>query len=164
MRQFALDHRSIWSVKYEAGRFVALPVGSLRTGGAPSSERARVWFEGGPALTLASLQTYGPGHWMLVLDWLAHGPVDGQVFVHVLDGNGALVFQADGAALGGMLPMWTWQEGDRVHDVRHLYLPAQGGPYTVTVGVFDDSGRFAAFVEGARVADDAVPVATIGRQ
>ena len=164
MRQFALEHRSVWLIKYQDGRFVALPVGSIRTGGVPSSEGPHIRFEGGPALESASMQASGSGHWVLTLGWLAPGPVDGQVFVHVLDGDGALILQADGAALGGMVPMWIWQAGDRVYDVRHLYLPQRGGPYTVLVGVFDDSGRFAAFVDGARAADDAVPVATIGRQ
>ncbi|MFN2157385.1 MAG: hypothetical protein ACK2UX_19305, partial [Anaerolineae bacterium] len=101
------------------------------------------------------------GHWELFLDWLAAGPVDAQVFVHIVDRNGVLALQADGAALGGMVPMGIWQAGDRIHDVRHLYLPEQGGPYTVLVGVFDGSGRFPALVDGVRVADDAVPVATI---
>jgi hypothetical protein len=75
-----------------------------------------------------------------------------------------MILQADGAALGGMVPLWILQAGDRVHDVRHLYLPEQGGPYTVLVGVYDSNGRFVALVGGVRAPDDAVAVATIGRQ
>ncbi len=161
MREFALEHRSVWLVKYQQGKFVTLPVGSIRTGDAPSSERAVVRFEGGPALESASVQALGPGHWTLTLDWLAAGPVDARVFVHIVDANGTLIYQADGAALGGMVPMWIWQAGDRVHDVRHLYLSAHDGPCTVLVGLYDDSGRFPAFVDDARAANDAAPVATM---
>jgi hypothetical protein len=160
MRQFALQHRSVWQVRYQGGRFVALPVGSmLASDASPGEQVAR--FEGGPVLESAYVRAAEQGHWELALDWLAAGPVDAQVFVHIVDRNGVLALQADGAALGGMVPMGIWQAGDRIHDVRHLYLPEQGGPYTVLVGVFDGSGRFPALVDGVRVADDAVPVATI---
>jgi hypothetical protein len=161
MRQFALQHRSVWQVRYQGGRLVALPVGSMLASDAPSGEEVVARFEGGPVLESAYVQASEPGHWALVLDWLADGPVDAQVFVHIIDRSGVLALQADGAALGGMVPMSIWQPGDRLHDVRHLYLPDQGGPYSVWVGVFDGSGRFPALVDGVRVADDAVPVATI---
>jgi hypothetical protein len=164
MRQFALEHRSVWLVKYQDERFVALPVGSMLVSSASLGEAPVARFEGGPVLESASVQASGPGHWELALDWLASGPVDAQVFVHVLDGNGGMILQADGAALGGMVPLWILQAGDRVHDVRHLYLPEQGGPYTVLVGVYDSNGRFVALVGGVRAPDDAVAVATIGRQ
>lgn len=161
MRQFAVGHGSVWLTRYADGRFVLLPVGSIRASTEPSGDVPCGEFEGGLTLESASAQEVGPGHWALTLDWMASEPVEGNVFVHVVDENGALVLQADGAALGGMVPLEIWQPGDRVHDVRHFFLPEQGGPYTVLVGIFDASGRFAASVDGIRAADDAVLVATI---
>lgn len=72
-----------------------------------------------------------------------------------------LVAQADGPALGGMVPIWLWQAGDCIRDVRYVTLPPDGGPYTVQVGVYNGDGRFPAYVGGARCPDDAAPVATI---
>jgi hypothetical protein len=105
----------------------------------------------------------GEGHWAVTLTWLASGPVEGNVFLHVVDSHRSLVTQADGPALGGLVPISLWQDGDRVYDVRHVTLPEAGGPYTVLVGVYNANGRFPAYAGDARCADDAAPVATIVR-
>ena len=85
--------------------------------------------------------------------------VDGEVFLHVYDADDNLIAQADGPALGGMLPVWMWRPGDYIHDIRSLDLPASAGPYTVQVGFYDKEGRFPAFMNGRRCLDDAAPVA-----
>lgn len=86
------------------------------------------------------------------------------MFVHVRDAHNNLVTQADGAVLGRMLPMQYHQSGDRIVDVRYLTLPEEAGPYSVQVGIYDADGRFAAFMDAGRAADDAAPVAVIALQ
>ena len=81
----------------------------------------------------------------------------------MIDEGGSLAAQADGPALGGMVPIRLWQPGDRIDDVRYVRLSQGDGPYTVLAGVYNAEGRFAAYVDGARCPDDAAPVATIGR-
>jgi hypothetical protein len=103
----------------------------------------------------------GEGRWQIALEWAAAGPTEATVFVHVTDQNGALVAQADGAALGGLFPLQLWQRGDHVRDLRYVTVPADGiGPYTVQVGLYDDAGRLPALVKGERAPDDAPIVAT----
>jgi hypothetical protein len=92
---------------------------------------------------------------------MASGPVSAEIFFHVVDASGHLVAQADGPALGGMVPLWLWQAGDRVYDVRHILLPHDEGPYTVSVGVYDSKGRYPALMHGTRRPGDAAPLATI---
>jgi hypothetical protein len=87
--------------------------------------------------------------------------VEGNIFVHLVDASHNLVSQADGHALGGMVPLSLWQPGDRIADVRYLTMPAGGGPYTVLVGVYRGNERFPTFRNGIRYSDDAVPVVTI---
>jgi hypothetical protein len=65
-----------------------------------------------------------------------------------------------------MVPIWIWQPGDRVHDMRYFTLPGasshpQAGPYTVHVGLYDEHGRFPAFMDGDRCPEDGAPVATL---
>jgi hypothetical protein len=163
MRQFALDHRTVWLTRYEEGRFELHHVGSIRAAEGLVGPGPLAWFEGGPAVESASVRELGEGRWALELTWRASesAPTGGEVFVHVVDGGGNLVAQADGPALGGMVPLALWRPGDRVVDVRHLVLPQGGGPLTVLVGIYDPGGRFPAFTGDGRCANDAVPVAVI---
>jgi hypothetical protein len=166
VRQFAIDHRTVWLARYEGGRFVLRQVGAISEQAQPVSGQPVARFDGGPLLEAAAVQKDGAGGWTLTLTWLATGPAQGNVFVHVVDAQGSLVVQADGAALGGMVPLWVWRSGDRVYDVRHIVLPGGGspqdGPYTILVGVYDQDARFPAFAGGVRCPNDAVPVATLG--
>jgi hypothetical protein len=160
MRQFAVDQRTVWLTFYQNGRFILKPVGSI-TEGAPSTSEPLVRFEGGPVIESASVRREKDGEWAVTLTWLASEPVDGDVFVHVRDKNNNVITQADGPALGGMVPIWLWQPSDRIYDVRHVTLPDDQRPYTVQVGIYNSAGRFPAFVDNVRCADDAAPVATI---
>jgi hypothetical protein len=173
MRQFAIEYRTVWLAQYHrrlpssqggmggGGQFVLNEVGTITTGNLPSSVEPLVQFEGGPVIESVSVQETQDGEWAVALTWLTLEPVDGEIFVHVRDADNNVVAQADGPALGGMVPIWLWQPGDRVHDIRHVTLPEGGGPYTVQVGVYDENGRFPASVEGVRYPDGAAPVATI---
>lgn len=159
MRDFAANHRTIWLAKWRDGRFSLLYVGSVESDAATSDEPL-VRFEGGPAIDSVSAEPIAEGHRAVVIDWVAEGPVDAEIFVHVRDADGELVAQADGPALGGMVPIWVWRAGDRVHDVRHVYLEGPA-PYTVQVGLYDSDGRFPAYVDGVLHSDGAAPVAVI---
>lgn len=101
----------------------------------------------------------------LVLDlwWFALAPPeqDVTVFVHVYDGNGQRIAQADGYPLLGLFPPVRWLPGDTVHDVRYVPLPEglAGGPLSVILGWYDTSTgqRVPAFDrQGQPAADDAI--------
>jgi hypothetical protein len=161
MRQFAVDHGTTWLTRWRDDGFMVDCVGTITTKPGTSLDGPRVTFEGGPVIDGVSLGQDDDGLWTLGLEWIASGPVDGRIFVHVFDANGELVMQADGPALGGMVPPWIWQPGDRIHDVRTISTPGDP-PHTVLVGLFNESGRFPAYVDGARSPDDAATVAVIG--
>jgi hypothetical protein len=97
----------------------------------------------------------------VALTWRAGEPTQADIFVHLVDAQGALVAQVDGPAMGGLLPTSTWQPGDCIHDVRTFDLPGDGRSLTVLAGLYDAQGRLPAYVDGARAPDDAAPVATI---
>jgi hypothetical protein len=60
------------------------------------------------------------------------------VFVHVVDGSGAIVAQADSEPGGGLLPMTIWQPGQPITDRLAVALPADllPGVYEVRIGVY----------------------------
>ncbi len=91
----------------------------------------------------------------LTLYWQAQRPldIDYQVFVHILDGEGAPVAQSD-KLNPGEFPTRRWPMDQYVPDTHRLTLPAglPPGDYTVSTGmwvqsegwrlpVFDDAGR-----------------------
>ncbi len=163
LREFALTHPALWLSRYDVGqsRFALERVGRVSAGAdvAPASDVAR--FEGGPRLLSAVVRPQERDRWQIALEWEAAGPVNATVLVHVVDANGELIVQADGAALGGLLPLYLWQPGEQVRDLRYVTLPAgSAGPIAVRVGLYNDAGRFPAFVDGERCPDDAPIVAT----
>jgi hypothetical protein len=182
MRQFAIDHRTVWLTRYHQDLLPPLPfrrgglgggtpftlheVGTITADDFRLAAEPLAHFEGGPMIESAAAQEVADQNpeensWAITLTWLASGPVDGEIFVHVRDAAGNVVAQADGPALGGMVPIWLWQPGDRIRDARYVTLPPDAGPYTVQVGLYNSSGRFPALMNGARCPDDAAPVATI---
>jgi hypothetical protein len=161
MRQFAIDHRTVWLTRNKNEQFELEHVGTITAGALPSLTEPLVRFENGPVIESAAVQKTQSGAWTVALTWLASGPVDGEIFVHVRDANNNVVTQADGPALGGMVPIWLWRSGDRIFDVRHITLPDGTGPYTVQVGIYNAQGRFPAFKDNVRCQDDTAPVAVI---
>jgi hypothetical protein len=95
------------------------------------------------------------------LAWTTPVTVDRQLaaFVHLYDPQGKLIAQQDGYPMLGLYPPWIPQQGQVVHDVRHIALPKQlaAGHYTVGVGVYDlDTGQRVAALSptGARFEND----------
>ncbi len=111
MRQFAIDHRTVWLTRYTDGRFVLQDVGTIVPNASPSLGEPLVRFEGGPVIEPASVQEIEESHWAVTITWLASEPVQGKTFVHIRDADQNMVAQADGPALGGMIPpldLATW--------------------------------------------------------
>jgi hypothetical protein len=160
MRQFAVDHRTVWLTTYQDGQFVLKHVGSIERD-LPLGNKPLVRFEGGPVIETVAVQRAQEDDWAVALTWVASGPVDGEIFLHVRDANDDVVAQADGPALGGTVPIWIWQPGDRILDERYFSLPQDRGPYTVQVGIYNAQGRFPAFLDNVRAADGAATIATI---
>jgi hypothetical protein len=76
----------------------------------------------------------------LRLYWRATATLDQDytVFVHLLDGSGWLVAQADSQPRGGAYPTSVWAAGDVIPDDHKLNLPAHltPGDYTLSVGLY----------------------------
>jgi len=159
MRRFAMEHQTVWLAKWQDGRFSLDHVGRVEAG-IPLPDDPLVRFEGGALIEGASVEALRDRGWAARIVWATEAPVDGRIFVHVRDANGNLVAQADGPALGGMVPAWIWQPGDRIYDIRHV-VPEGPPPYTVQAGIFQPSGRLPAYVEGVRCPEDAPTVTRI---
>ncbi len=159
IRRFALEYRTVWLARWRDGGFSLDYVGGVEADATASSDRL-AHFDGGVVIESASVEQGSDGSWAVLLSWLAPGPVDARMFLHVVDADGNLVAQADGPALGGMLPPWIWEPGDRVYDVRWL-SPKGPGPFSVRVGLFGSEGRLPAYQNGLRCPEDAPTVARI---
>jgi hypothetical protein len=146
--------------RYRDREFTLQEVGAIAAGTSVSSEPL-AQFSGGPVIESASAKRMEGTSWEVTLTWWASGAVDGEVFVHVRDGDNEIVTQSDGPALAGMIPIWLWQSGDRIRDVRRIDLLSDKAPYTVQVGVYNAKGRLPALGDDGRYADDAAPIVTI---
>jgi hypothetical protein len=85
--------------------------------------------------------TWQPGNILpLTLFWQRLGTIseDYSVFVHLIDGSGALVSQTDSAPVGGQRPTSGWQEGELIVDRHGLLLPDNlpPGEYELRVGIY----------------------------
>jgi hypothetical protein len=164
VRVFALEQSTLWVARYDESQagFLLDRVGDLNVGQSTAPSLDGVQYTDGPILLSAEPRQEESGRWALTLEWQARGPVPATVFLHVLDPSGQLVTQADGPALGGLLPLSQWQAGDRIQDIRYVTLPVNGeGPYAVHVGLYNEQGRLPAFVDGERTPDDAPQVGVL---
>jgi hypothetical protein len=101
----------------------------------------------------------------ITLYWLTNNSTSSEVkvFLHLYTADGKLVEQSDGWAYDGTRPPYTWQPGDSVADPRHISLPPDIAPgmYTLECGLYDDSGRLPAYVDGIRQSEERVILAFI---
>jgi hypothetical protein len=76
----------------------------------------------------------------LTLFWQSIEPVgaDYTVFVHLLNKDGQLVAQSDGAPVGGYEPTSSWDAAELVVDRRGVQLPdaLPAGDYALWVGMY----------------------------
>ena len=93
----------------------------------------------------------------LLWQGLAEMPLSYRVFVHLVDGAGQIVAQADGEPAGWARPTSGWAPGEYVVDAHMLVLPAAlpAGTLTLRVGLYDpQTGRRLTTAAG----EDAVPI------
>ncbi|MFP4343744.1 MAG: hypothetical protein ACLFU8_03525 [Anaerolineales bacterium] len=162
LRDFLIQG-TVWLGRHDGrgSRFWVDYVGSISESSRPS-QPVIAHFEGGPSLHHARVASLPDGRLALTLEWHGVDNVDGTVFVHLRDNTGQVVAQADGAALGGLLPLELWQRYEWIRDVRYLTPPPEArAPFTIQVGVYRGTERFPAFVDGERVPDDVVVVAVV---
>jgi hypothetical protein len=107
----------------------------------------------------------------VTLVWRAAAPLntDYTAFVHLVDGNGALVAQDDDQPLGGQYPTSFWAMGDVIRDSHPLTLNApvslDASDYTLVVGMYhpQTGERLPAYDDqGARLKDDTITL-QVGR-
>jgi hypothetical protein len=99
----------------------------------------------GPAITLTGYDlpiAMQPGKpFPVLLYWSAAAPVDRSysVQVHLIDGNGALLAQADGIPQAGQAPTTGWQKGQFAGDYYLLIIPdsLSAGEAHIEVGLYD---------------------------
>ena len=75
----------------------------------------------------------------LTLYWQASAP-PGQhytIFIHLLDGEGNLLGQADGAPYNGLYPLSHWRPGQIIEDTRPLPPVDLAAVERIAVGVYD---------------------------
>jgi hypothetical protein len=107
----------------------------------------------------------------VVLYWQAAEPIldDLSVFLHLLNADGELVWQDDGAAAHGARPTWSWEAGEVIIDPHTLALPQDlpEGDYHLVAGLYDwqNGERLPAVTPtGERLTHDQVAVATFAVQ
>jgi hypothetical protein len=91
----------------------------------------------------------------LTLYWRANALVDENyvVFVHLVDGQGNVVAQGDGAPVNGFRPTISWRPGEVFTDTHTFVLPEQPGerPYSLWIGLYEPASgeRLPAMMDGA---------------
>lgn len=76
------------------------------------------------------------------------------VFVHLVDGTGKLVAQADGIPAGWLRPTTTWRQGEVIADHHSIYLPSElsDDAYHLYVGLYEpEAQRLSVFSGGEAV-------------
>ncbi|MCJ7550923.1 MAG: glycosyltransferase family 39 protein, partial [Anaerolineae bacterium] len=83
-----------------------------------------------------------------------------KVFVHLIDGAGTLVAQADAEPGSGFAPTVVWQPGDIIEDRYGVQLPMELAPgrYTLLTGMYRFSGERLSITMQGKAAGDALPL------
>jgi hypothetical protein len=142
----ARQARAVYLARYEAERIRMVEAGSLFSPTSPpelggtEGEQEGMLTRFGDRVTLldATCTCDETGQIHLTAYWKTEANVktDATVFAHLLDPDGALVAQADGSPLLGMLPFSLWNPGEVARDARR-FAPAPPGEYTVRLGVWE---------------------------
>jgi Ca2+/Na+ antiporter len=95
----------------------------------------------GPHITLWKADYPADDNGSLALYWQTGQPLAQEytIFVHLLDANGKLLDQADGAPYTGLYPLVNWQPGQVIIDSRPLasLLPSQPDLAAIAIGIYD---------------------------
>jgi hypothetical protein len=162
---YAQEHRSIYLTHLgsDGKKLVLREVGSILERSTRDVQVPLVTYTGGPNILSATLEEAGQNAWTLTILWESLGPVVAEIFVHIYDGDGNLLAQADGPALSGLIPLWVWRPDDYIRDVRYIHLPSDvlTRATSIAVGIYNEDGRFPALIQGQRAVDDAAIIATV---
>ena len=118
------------------------------------------------ALLGYDLETQDDAVWV-TLYWQAQAPMDRSytVFLHLLDGQGKLVAQADGLPAAGARPTTTWAPGEVIADQRVLALPTVllPGEYRLAAGMYvlETLERLPVLAPGGQPAGDSVSLGVV---
>lgn len=132
------DYDRVWLLRYGDEQLDLQEVGWVRRGAPPVASPPTAVF--GDHIRLDSARvTARDDRVQVELDWRMLSPSGEDIFAHAFDCAGNVLGLADGAGLGGVYPVWLWQAGDSVRDIRHIPLsaPPADGCYFVEVGLFD---------------------------
>lgn len=157
MAERVRQYDRVWLMLYGDGPLQVVEAGQVLKA-APRTAPLAMF--GGGSLRLLSAQAVRSGKTLnLELVWQAQQPATAEIFVHGLDCAGKMLGQADGAALARMFPLWLWQAGEAVRDVRQIQLAdaPDNGCTQIAVGLFDPaSGARLPAVDaaGRALADD----------
>jgi hypothetical protein len=126
--------QTVYLTRYEPERIHLVEAGGV--GGTVAWGEPLARFGDRVTLLDASCTCDGDGQVQLVAYWRVEEfvEVDLTVFAHLLNPEGLLVAQADGYPLLGVFPLWLWEPGETVRDVRHF---APGGEYAIRLGVWE---------------------------
>jgi 4-amino-4-deoxy-L-arabinose transferase-like glycosyltransferase len=104
----------------------------------------------------------------VLLHWAARSRPEGRytVFLHLLDGEGQLVAQADGEPLGGLFPTTRWQPGVTLPDTHAMALPGdlKPGRYRLVAGLYDGPSGERLVLEGRPAGEVVVEYVWIGER
>lgn len=134
--QLADKGAQVSTTRYVPDTLFAEPAGSIENAVEPVDSQPVARF--GDCLSLQSAnveQSRGKVEIELVWQQECATPAEFTVFAHLLADEGALLAQADGDPLSGILPFSLWPEYPLVYDKRFAIL--QNHPTYISVGLYD---------------------------
>jgi len=122
----------LWQVRYDENKIDFFELGRVASasGDAIISFADRIW------LTAVKSEVKSD-HIELRLSWRVNAKSGEDIFAHALDCEGNVLGQTDGASLGGVYPIWLWQAGESIHEIRRVPLSSTSPCYRVEIGLFD---------------------------
>lgn len=102
------------------------------TGKAKVSFEERIWLtDAQAALTSDAIELH--------LNWRVNAVSGEDIFANAADCAGNVLGLSGGAGMGGIYPIWLWQPGESIHEVRRIPLdaPSPDGCYRVGIGLFN---------------------------
>lgn len=155
----------VLKTEYGPANLALRPVGAVGPPAQESPPGAASFRQDGGATGVDLLDAYATavpgGVWVDLLWQTAEPPSQTTVFVHLVDGAGNLVAQADGDPLGGIYPFERWRTGEIVRDRRWVPLPESEG-LSVRAGLYqrENGERLTAVAaDGAPLPEDAFTLA-----
>jgi hypothetical protein len=119
----------------------------------------------GPGIRLLGYDVVPVDPLQITLYWQSQKAVDQSydVFLHILDENGAIVAQADQKPLGGLVATDIWQPGDIIRDPLSIPLPPDlpSGSYDMRLGLYSPETGERLPVSGAEAAENALHLAPL---